>query len=167
LADFNSEPISQAGSFGYLALDYGRRRVGVAAAEAGISIAFGVTTLLIRSLNDLAGQLEPILKQRQPRTIILGFPLGLEGRPGPVAGEILTLARRLQNNGWAVALVDEALSSRKAGHLLRSRGRRSSKEAVDRSAAAVLLQEYLDGQLVPLTEAEIQDLSTNISGISR
>jgi putative holliday junction resolvase len=167
LADSTAEPINVTRSGGCLALDYGRRRVGVAASEAGISIAFGVTTLLIHGLKDLMGQLEPILKQRRPRTIILGFPVGLEGVPGPVAGEILTLSGCLQNCGWEVVLVDEALSSRKADHLLRSRGRRSSKEAVDRSAAAVLLQEYLDGQLTPLTQAEIQEMYTIISGTQR
>jgi putative Holliday junction resolvase len=167
LTDHHSTPASENSLHNYLALDYGRRRVGVAAAEAGISIAFGVTTLLIHNLKDLLSQLEPILQQRQPQTIILGFPLGLEERPGPVAGDILSLRRDLQKAGWAVMLVDEALSSHTAASLLRNRGKRSPKEAVDRSAAAVLLQDYLDGRLSPLPEIEIQQLTRHISGSPR
>lgn len=146
-----------------MALDYGRRRVGVAASEAGLDIAFGLTTLLIRGLNDLLAQLEPILAERQPGEIVIGLPLGLEGKPGPVTVDILNLARRLEQRGFPVVLVDEALSSRKAGELLRQRKKRSQKQDVDRTSAALFLQEYLDGLLPPLTADEIRTLQATLS----
>lgn len=143
---------------GFVALDYGRRRVGVAVSECGLTIAFGLTTLIIRNLDDLFQQLEPILVERQPRAVILGLPLGLEGKPGPITGEILALSRHLENKGLSVILVDEALSSKKASDVLRHRRRRSRKEDVDRASAALLLQEYLDGLLPPLTDEDVQSL---------
>jgi putative transcription antitermination factor YqgF len=132
----------------------------VAASETGISIAFGLTTLAIRGLNDLLQQLEPIMAERRPGAVVIGVPLGLEGKPGPVTSDILALARRLEQKGLAVILVDEALSSRKAGEVLRQRGKRSQKEDVDRASAAILLQEYLDGLLPPLTEEDLQKCLT-------
>ncbi len=140
---------------GLIALDYGRKRVGVAVAEPGLSIAFGLTTLIITGLGDLLRQLKPILEEKKPRAIVIGLPLGLEDKPGPVTSEILELAQRLELIGWQIVLVDEALSSRRAGDLLRSRGRRAKKENVDRASAALILQEYLEGFLPPLNKEEI------------
>jgi putative Holliday junction resolvase len=146
-----------------LALDYGRRRVGVAGAAPDLPIAFGLTTLVIRDLDDLMAQLEPILAQREADTVVVGFPLSLAGYAGPVAGDVLELARRLEARGLTVCLVDEALSSRRAGDMLRQRKKRGRKEDLDRASAALLLQEYLDGDLPPLTPEEIARVTSNLS----
>lgn len=124
-------------------------------------MAFGITTLTIENLWDLVIQLKPILESRQTSEILLGFPMTLNDTPGTLAGEILSLFRLLKAEGFTVHLVDEALSSSRAADLLRQRGKRVRKEDHDRAAAAILLQEYLDGRLPPLSEAEISRLETN------
>jgi len=141
-----------------IALDYGRRRVGVAGCGGEVSLAFGITTLTIRGLKDLLAQLNPILKERHCREILIGFPLTLGNKPGPLAPEILSLARQLEAEGLTVHLVDEALSSRRAAGILRQRGKRARKGDCDRTSAALLLQEYLDGLLPPISCAEISRL---------
>ncbi|MCX6639224.1 MAG: Holliday junction resolvase RuvX [bacterium] len=139
-----------------LAIDYGKRRVGLAVCSAGSTIAFGLTTLTIKGFNDLIAQLKPILDERQVQRVVVGIPLTLSDRPGTIIGDIVYLKQRLQNDGYPVELVDEALSSRRAMNLLNLRGRQSSKTDLDRTAAALILQEYLDGSLPPLSEQEIE-----------
>ncbi len=140
---------------GIIAIDYGRKRVGIAGCQAGISIAFGITTLVIQGLNDLLKQLGPILEERSVSEIVIGFPITLGDKPGTLKDDILKLKERLTAAGYTVCLVDEALSSVKAAGKLRQRGRRAEKGDFDRTAAAIILQEYLDGYLPPLGEEEI------------
>lgn len=146
-----------------LALDYGRRHVGVAGCRPELPIAFGITTLNIRSLKDLISQLHPILAERRPREIVIGFPLTLGDKPGSLRQEIFELTYRLQGEGLTVHLVDEALSSRRAAGMLRRRGRRARKGDCDRTSAALILQEFLDGKLPPISPEEIQRLQTDSS----
>jgi len=145
-----------------IALDYGRRRVGVAGCSGDVPIAFGITTLEINGLEDLPGKLKPILTERDVKEIIIGFPLTLGDRLGDLSGEILKLRRLLQAEGLSVRLVDEALSSRKANDLLHQRRRRIKKPDRDRTSAALILQEYLDGHLPPLPESQTIELEKQI-----
>lgn len=138
-----------------IALDYGRRRVGVAACSEAVPIAFGVATLLIDSSDDLISQLRGILAERKVTDVVIGVPISLGDHPGILLSEILDLKNRLESEGLAVHLVDEALSSCKADELLRRRGGKKYKEDRDRAAAALILQEYLDGFLPPLSEEEL------------
>jgi putative Holliday junction resolvase len=130
-----------------IAVDYGRRRVGVAGCNDEVAIAFGLDTLQQDENQDLAECLAEIMIQRGVKDLVLGLPITLGDRPGDLCAEILTLADRLSQRGYKVHLVDEALSSRKAQAMLRQRGKRHRKEDRDRASAALLLQEYLDGQL--------------------
>jgi len=134
--------------------------VGVAGTAPDLPLAFGLVTLTIDGLDDLMAQLEPILREREPREVVIGFPISLAGYAGPVAGDILELARRLEARDLTVHLVDEALSSSRARAVLRQRGRRSAKADLDRTSAALILQEYLDGALPPLTPEEIAQLTS-------
>lgn len=146
-----------------IALDYGRRRVGVAGCRAEVPIAFGITTLTVRGLDDLITQLRPILSERAAREIVLGFPLTLGDKPGVLKQEILQLANRFLSEGLVVHLVDEALSSRRAAGILRQRGRRAQKGDCDRASAALILQEFLDGRLPPLSPEEISRMQAEKS----
>jgi putative Holliday junction resolvase len=145
-----------------LALDYGRRRVGIAGCSGDVSIAFGIDTLIIDGLDDLMEQLIPIIRQRSISGIIVGFPITLGDKPGSLTEEIFALVRRLEEHGLSVLLVDEALSSRRASSILRQRGRSSRKEDRDRASAAVILQDFLDGHLPPLTSVDIERLRSKI-----
>lgn len=56
-----------------MALDYGRRRVGLAGSGADTSIAFGIETLQISGIEDLLEQLQPILKERKTDEILSAY----------------------------------------------------------------------------------------------
>ncbi|TKJ40693.1 Holliday junction resolvase RuvX [candidate division LCP-89 bacterium B3_LCP] len=140
---------------GIIALDYGRRRVGVAGTQKGLSIAFGITTLYIESITNLIDQLNPILVERSCSEVVLGFPITLGDKPGTIKADILELASRLRSRGLTVHLVDEALTSQHATDKLKQRGKRAAKGDTDRASAALLLQEFLDGYLPPLGDVDI------------
>lgn len=143
-----------------IALDYGRRRVGIAGCSGDVSIAFGIDTLKVSGLDDLLDQLEPILHQRGVRKVVLGFPVTLGDRPGSLKEEILELAGRLRDRDMTIHLVDEALSSQRASSMLQKRGRHPRKEDRDRASAAIILQDFLDGRLPPLTLKDIEQLQS-------
>ncbi len=144
-----------------VSLDYGRRRVGVAGCSGDVPIAFSITTLKIRDLNDLLRQLEPIMKERAATEVLLGVPLTLGNQPGTLTPDILSLSEKLIQRGYRVTLVDEALSSRRAAENLRQRKKRAGKEALDRHSAALILQQYLDGELPPLKVEDLKKSDTN------
>lgn len=143
-----------------VALDYGRRRVGIAGCRGDVSIAFGIDTLIVNGLEDLLAQLEPIFHQRGVREVVVGFPITLGDKPGTLRDEIFELAGRLKDLGITVHLVDEALSTQRASSILRKRGRRARREDRDRASAAIILQDFLDGRLPPLTAQEIEHLQS-------
>jgi putative Holliday junction resolvase len=144
-----------------ISLDYGRRRVGVAGCVGEVPIAFGITTLKIRDLNDLLRQLEPIIEERSATDILLGLPITLGNRPGTLTPDILSLADRLEKRGYRVLLVDEALSSRRAEQNLKERKKRVRKPDIDRHSAALILQQYLDGELNPLKPEDFRERKPN------
>ncbi|MBU1653107.1 Holliday junction resolvase RuvX, partial [bacterium] len=100
--------ISGTDTKSYLAIDYGRRRVGIAGCSGDVSIAFGITTLAINGLTDLFNQLQPFLDDRSVTNVVLGFPITLGDKPGMLKSEVLAVAEKLQERGYTVHLVDEA-----------------------------------------------------------
>ncbi len=136
-----------------LALDPGRRRVGVAISDA--------TGVLARPLDviDEAGpaQLDRIIETIRRLaaeddgldTVVVGLPRHLDGTPNDQTAEVEALVETLrQRITQPVVLQDERLSSVEAESRLAIRDRdwRSRKKKLDAAAAAVILQDYLDGR---------------------
>ena len=130
-----------------LALDLGRKRIGMA-----ISDPLGITAQGLPNLNrinkrsDLA-ELERLARERQVGLILMGNPKnmgGAEGRQSQWAREFAdAIERRI---GLPVKFWDERLTSVEAGRVLRLSGISIEKRAaaVDRLSAVILLQSYLD-----------------------
>jgi putative holliday junction resolvase len=135
-----------------LALDYGRRRIGMA-----ISDEMGITAKPLAVLertnrrHDLR-RLREIARQQGVRLIIVGHPLHLDGAVSEMAQECARFAVRVRKElGIEVTLADERLTSHTAKEMLaaRSLGARRGRDAVDDVAAAILLRDYLDGVHTP------------------
>jgi putative Holliday junction resolvase len=152
-----------------LALDYGRKRIGLA-----ISDELGLTARPLSILerknrrSDLA-TLRDICAKHGVTRILVGHPLHITGEAGEMADEAAAFAARIQKDlGLAVELADERLTSWEAGQTMveaghTSRSRRASKH-LDDVAAAILLREYLDRHrdtaLVPPDTDEIRPSSS-------
>lgn len=130
-----------------LALDFGKRRIGLAISdELGIT-AQGLETLQRTNIREDLRQLAQLIRDRNVTLILMGNPLhmsGAEGRQAEYArdfGDRLSAAAGIPVEYW-----DERLTTVAAQRVLRESGISIQKraQAVDRLAAVILLESYLD-----------------------
>lgn len=133
-----------------LALDYGTRRIGVAVSDPTRTIASPLTTLTRR-----AGKRPPwaglaaIMAEREIEEVVIGLPLDLTGLEGEWAAEVRSFGDQVARRfGVPVYWMDERLSSVRAEEVVRGSGlrkkERERKDRVDATAAAIILQDYLE-----------------------
>ena len=135
-----------------LGLDIGRKRIGVAGCDRSGLIATGLTTLECRSFQQTVDHLAAIVEERQVETLVVGLPYTMAGKEGFQARQVKKLAERLaQVLNLAVVYVDERLTSVEAEQLIQAERRSPSrhKALIDRKAAAIILQQWLDEQRTP------------------
>jgi putative pre-16S rRNA nuclease len=139
-----------------LGLDPGERRIGVAMAVSGGTMALPLTVL--DAAGDWPAALADLVAEHRVAGIVVGLPVSLSGSEGAAAARARDFAAAVgERLGLPVHLVDERLSTVAAGRALAEpgAGRRRparaarAKGAVDRSAAAVILQAWLDSQMRP------------------
>lgn len=129
-----------------LAIDYGRKRMGLALSDE-LQMTAQPLFIMVRTnrRNDLR-RLREICRKRGVARILMGHPLHITGEAGEMAEEAAQFAVRLQKElGIEVKLADERLTSWEAEQIVaqqKSPSRR--KKSIDDVAAAVLLREYLD-----------------------
>lgn len=129
-----------------LAIDYGRRRIGLAVSdELGIT-AVPVATLERTNRQEDIRRLREIARKYKITLIIVGSPLHLAGHAGEMAKEASRFASRIKKElGLPVELRDERLTSWEAEQTLKENAGRKSKEThLDSIAAAILLRDFLD-----------------------
>jgi putative pre-16S rRNA nuclease len=131
-----------------LAIDYGRRKIGLALSdELGLTARPLATFLRVNRQTDLR-LLRRICREHSVARVIVGHPLRLSGEAGEMAVEAARFAARLKKEtGIETELVDERLTSWQAGEMLAeapSSSRRRKQGSLDDVAAAILLREYLD-----------------------
>ncbi len=128
----------------YLGLDYGLRRIGIAAGDPARSLAFALGTHVEGRDGSILAYLGKLITERSVTGLVLGLPLTADGREGEMAERVRKFAVRLEKEFEVeVILWDERFSSAEADRWLKgSRG--SSKEDRDAVAAQIILQSYLD-----------------------
>lgn len=128
-----------------LAIDYGRKRIGLALSDA-MGITAHPLAILSRTnrRNDLR-RLRELCREHSVGRIIVGHPIELSGESGEMADEASRFATRLAKEvGVPTELLDERLTSWDAKHSLpEARSARRKGAPVDDLAAAILLREYL------------------------
>jgi len=134
-----------------LGIDLGERRIGVALSDSRGVLALPLCT--IERGGNLAGVQEKIRAlagDNEVAVVVVGLPLSLDGGRGPAAVEALefveVLSSQLDPIGIKVVTQDERFTTVEANRALASAGKRSRarRSSVDRSAAAVLLQAWLE-----------------------
>lgn len=130
-----------------LAIDPGDRRVGLAVSDPLGITAQGIDTF-DRAGGDLFAHLAGIIESYNVTEIVVGHPLSLTGQEGTAGRAARELAASLEAHfGVTVSMWDERLSSVEAQRVLAgSRARRKDKGSVDRVAAALILQSFLDAR---------------------
>jgi len=132
-----------------LALDYGTKRIGVALSDELGWTAQPLETFDRRTLDRDIAHIATLVRSHEVARVILGLPLQLDGRQGPAVEAMREFAAKLEA-GLPVPLVlwDERMTTKAAEDLLIAAdvSRKKRKGAVDRIAAAILLQSYLAAQ---------------------
>jgi putative Holliday junction resolvase len=128
-----------------LGLDFGEKRVGVAISDPLKLTAHGLPTLVGKSTEEIIEFVKKVSSTDGVVEIVMGYPLLMSGDEGEIARLARELARRIEmETSIPVILWDERLSSRQAERIARATGSERRKEDVDRIAACLILQSYLD-----------------------
>ncbi|NGZ95917.1 MAG: Holliday junction resolvase RuvX [Nitrospira sp. WS110] len=150
-----------------LALDYGTKRIGVALSDELKWTAQPLETIERRVLDRDIAHIASLVTAHEVERVVLGFPLQLDGREGPAVQAMREFAEKLEA-GIPVPIVlwDERMTTKAAEDLLIAAdvSRKKRKGVVDRVAAAILLQSYLEAQ----SSSSTADQTTNaVDGIEQ
>jgi putative Holliday junction resolvase len=130
-----------------LAIDHGTKRMGIAISDEMRTIAQPLEYIAAEPLDKFFDRLAQIIAEKQISLIVVGVPRNMDGTYGPAAAKVQEFVAALKDvvtvpiKSW-----DERLTSVQANrYLIEADVRRSKrKEKVDKTAAAILLQSYLD-----------------------
>lgn len=130
-----------------LALDLGKRRIGLAVSDELGLTAQGLPTLQRTNKAEDLDALSRLVRDKSVVLVVVGQPLHMSGSEGRQANHAAQFARTLATHtGVEVRLWDERLTTVEAGRVLSQSGMSRKKQgaAVDRLSAVLILQSYLD-----------------------
>ncbi|MDX1976992.1 MAG: Holliday junction resolvase RuvX [Pseudanabaenaceae cyanobacterium bins.68] len=133
--------------FAALGLDVGKKRIGVAGCDRTGLIAHGITTIIRQSWQADMQQLADLIHQRQVDTLVVGLPYNMDGSLGYQAKQVQKFAKAAARHlGMNLEYVDERLTSYVAEQMMLAAGYspRDHKAMIDRKAAALILQQWLE-----------------------
>ncbi len=130
-----------------LGLDVGSKRIGVAGCDGLGLMATGITTIWRSSFPEDIAQLTEIIRDRSVEILVIGLPYTMDGKIGSQAKQVQKFARRVAAEiDLPIEYVDERLTSYAAEQLMIAAkiSVSQNKATIDRIAAAVILQQWLD-----------------------
>ncbi|MCI9612262.1 MAG: Holliday junction resolvase RuvX [Eubacterium sp.] len=133
-----------------MGLDFGSKTVGVAVSDPLLVTAQGVETVFRKSpdkLRQTLARIQELAAEYEVDRIVLGYPKHMNNTEGERCEKTKEFARMLeQRTGLAVDLWDERLTTAAAGQVMMQSGvrRQERKAYVDKIAACLILQGYLD-----------------------
>ncbi|HSA92517.1 MAG TPA: Holliday junction resolvase RuvX [Terriglobales bacterium] len=130
-----------------LALDVGAKTIGMAVSDPLGLTAQGLQTLRRTSKRADFGRLERVLREYEVAEMVVGYPLRMSGQAGAQAEKVAALAEELRRRfRLPVHLWDERLTSVESSRVLRASeiSLQRRRQAVDRLAAVLILQSFLD-----------------------
>lgn len=127
-----------------LGVDYGSKRVGIA-----LSDGLGMTAkpLEVVARDRAVERIGELVREHTVSKVVVGLPVSLGGDEGEAAASARRLGKEIEDTtGVELDYLDERFTSRMAEDALLESGmrRRRRRETVDKVAAAIILQEYLD-----------------------
>jgi len=128
-----------------LAIDYGKRKIGLAISDETLTIAQRLPILVVKNDAEAIKKIVSILdSSKQIDNILIGLPLGLNLSPTQISKVVKEFTNKLRNKineKISITFINEVLTSKKA---CIGKSRKFKKEKLDAEAARIMLQEYLD-----------------------
>lgn len=130
-----------------IALDYGRRRIGVAVSDILGITAQGKPTLIVKNKYDAKKQIIRLINEYYPSRIVFGLPLDRMGGLSEMAKEVKEFGAEIEKEAnLSVEYLDERFTSVQAKRTLIDMGIKPSrkKPKVDSISAVLILQNYME-----------------------
>lgn len=130
-----------------LALDHGTKRIGLAVSDDLGMIALPLEYVPAEPFEQFLTRLREIIAEKNVEMLLVGMPRNMDGTYGPAAEKVREFVMGLKEKvALPIKTWDERLTSAQANRfLIQANVRRDKrKEKVDQTAAAILLQSYLD-----------------------
>lgn len=130
-----------------LALDHGTVRIGVALSDELKMIASPLEYIPAEPFGDFLTRLKALIAEKEVEQIVIGMPRNMDGSFGPAAQKVREFIDKLKAEvNTPLRTWDERLTSSQANRILIAGNvrRDQRKEKVDKMAAAILLQSFLD-----------------------
>ena len=130
-----------------LALDFGEKRIGVAVSDPLNIIAQSVGTIERKGIKNDLKKVGELVKEYEARKIIVGLPLNMDGTEGKSANRAMDFVKELKKEIQVeVEMLDERLTTAQGERVLleADMSRRKRKQTLDKIAAQLILQNYLD-----------------------
>lgn len=132
-----------------LGVDYGEKRIGIASGDLELGIATPLQMVEVRNADQAVEAVKRVCAEKEAGKVVVGLPINMDGSEGPAATGALAFAARLRDVlSVPVETWDERLSTRIAESVLLDAdvSRAKRRGVVDKLAAQVILQGYLDAQ---------------------
>ena len=129
-----------------LGIDFGERRVGLALSDKSNLIASPYKTIQYISENELISEIEKIVLDQEIEIFVLGLPLNMKGQDSSQTKKVRHFKKMLSVLDLPIVYEDERFSSilAKNSLVLQNVKTGHNKSEIDRTAAAIILQQYLD-----------------------
>jgi putative Holliday junction resolvase len=144
--------VSELGEIRYMrimAIDYGKKRVGIAISDALCVISQPLLTLKVKSQKDLIKRLKCIIKENNIGLVIIGDPISHTGELTEMSQEVRRFLKKFRKSiDVEVKLWDERFTSRYALEIVKDIGLKKQRDKIDQIAASIMLDEYLKSQTI-------------------
>ena len=129
-----------------LGIDFGEKRVGLALSDRLNLIASPYKTLQYISENDLISEIKKIVIDKEIEVFVIGLPLNMKGEDSDQTKKVRRFKNLLAILELPIVYEDERFSSiiAKNSLVLQNVKTGHNKSEIDRTAAAIILQQYLD-----------------------
>ena len=130
-----------------LAIDYGDVRVGLALSDLTCTIAQPFKTLNYDDIDHLINQLSEIITEKQVNKVVVGIPYNMKGDDTQQTTKVREFVSILEQKlGYEIIFVDERLTSSEAEKFMHQMDIKTgfNKDKIDKIAASIILQEYID-----------------------
>ena len=130
-----------------LGIDYGEVRVGISLSDLTQTIAKPFKTITYKNTDNLLDQLKEIIIENEVEKLVVGIPYNMKGEDTKQTLKVKEFISFLESNlSYDIELIDERLSSIEAEKTMHKMNIKTghNKSDIDKIAASVILQEYLD-----------------------
>ena len=132
-----------------LSIDHGTKRMGIAVSDPSGMIALPLEFIPAEPFAAFLERLKQLIVEKEVEMILIGMPRNMDGSYGPAAAKVQEFVAVLKENiAVPIRTWDERLTSAQANRFLLEADvkRKDRKEKVDKAAAAILLQSFLDSR---------------------